>query len=94
LDKLTHDEALMATAQVLKLAHTVDDKVTNIEGKVTGIDDKVTGIDDKVKVVIDGAQSFFQFVAEAILRSLHMARRKRDKRDSQGSKYNHAANGT
>lgn len=48
LDKLTHDEALMATAQVLKLARTVDDKVTNIDGKVTEID-------DKVKTVIDGA---------------------------------------
>lgn len=49
LDKLTHDEALMATAQVLKLAHTIDDKVTNIDGKVSGID-------DNVKAVIAGAQ--------------------------------------
>jgi hypothetical protein len=49
LDKLTHDEALMATAQVLKLAHTIDDKVTNIDGKVSGID-------DNVKAVIVGAQ--------------------------------------
>jgi len=40
LDKLTHDEVLMATAatfQVLRLAHTVDDKVTSIDGKVTKI---------------------------------------------------------
>jgi len=35
LDRLTHDEVLMANAQVLKLAHTIDDKVTNIDGKVT-----------------------------------------------------------
>ena len=48
LDKLTHEEALMATAQVLKVAHRVDDKVTSVDGKVTGIDDKVTGVDDKV----------------------------------------------
>jgi hypothetical protein len=34
LDKLTHDEALVATTQVLKLAHTVDDKVTSIDSKV------------------------------------------------------------
>ncbi|KAI0301677.1 hypothetical protein B0F90DRAFT_1840328, partial [Multifurca ochricompacta] len=39
LDKLTHDEALMATAQILKLAHNVDNKVTSV--------------DDKVKVVIE-----------------------------------------
>ncbi|KAI0294644.1 hypothetical protein B0F90DRAFT_1639699 [Multifurca ochricompacta] len=43
LDKLTHDEALMATAQLLKLAHNVDNKVT--------------GVDDKVKVVIEGAEA-------------------------------------
>jgi hypothetical protein len=40
----------MATTQVLKLAHNVDDKVT-------GIDEKVTGVDDKVKAVIEGTQS-------------------------------------
>ena len=39
----------MATAQVLKLAHTIDDKVTNIDGKVSGID-------DNVKAVIAGTQ--------------------------------------
>jgi hypothetical protein len=37
LDKLTQDEALMATAQILKLAHTVDDKATSIDSKVTKI---------------------------------------------------------
>jgi hypothetical protein len=30
LDKLAHDEALMATAQVLKLAASIDGKVTEI----------------------------------------------------------------
>jgi hypothetical protein len=49
----------MATAQVLKLAHSVDDKVTGIDEKVTNVDDKVTGVDDKVKAVIEGAQSDF-----------------------------------
>ncbi|KAI0301685.1 hypothetical protein B0F90DRAFT_288549 [Multifurca ochricompacta] len=50
----------MATAQVLKLAHSIDgkvvdidDKVTNVDDKVTGIDNKVTAIDDNVKIVID-----------------------------------------
>jgi len=48
LDKLTHDEALMTTAQVLKVAHNVDTKVT--------------GIDDKVKAVIEGVQSDFSLL--------------------------------
>jgi hypothetical protein len=45
LDDLTRDEALMATAQILKLAHSVDHKVTSV--------------DDKVRTVIDGASSIF-----------------------------------
>ena len=52
LDKLTHEEALMACAQVLKLAHIVDNKVTSMDGKMTGID-------DKVKTVINGAHNIF-----------------------------------
>ncbi|KAI0301695.1 hypothetical protein B0F90DRAFT_1717032 [Multifurca ochricompacta] len=46
LDKLTHDEVLMATAQVLKLAHSVNDKVNIIiddgkEAKATSKEVKV-----------------------------------------------------
>jgi hypothetical protein len=40
LDKLTQEEARMATAQVLKVTHTVDDRVK--------------AVDDKVAAVIDG----------------------------------------
>jgi len=46
----------MATAQVLRAAHTVDDRVRVVEDKVLEIDSRVVGVDDKVVVVIDGAQ--------------------------------------
>jgi hypothetical protein len=49
LDKLTNEEARMATAQVLKATHVVD-------SRVAGVDDKVKAVDDKVAVVINGAQ--------------------------------------
>jgi anion-transporting ArsA/GET3 family ATPase len=49
LDTLTNEEARMATAQVLKATHTVDDRVR-------GVEDKVLDVDDKVTVVIDGTQ--------------------------------------
>ena len=42
LDKLTQEEVRMASAQVLKVTHTVDDRVK--------------AVDDKVSAVIDGAQ--------------------------------------
>jgi hypothetical protein len=45
LDKLTQEEARMATAQVLKVTHNVDDRVK--------------AVDDKVAVVIDGASYIF-----------------------------------
>jgi len=49
LDKLTHEEALMATAQVLKVAHRIEDKVTSV--------------DENVKLTIAGRQSLFGLVS-------------------------------
>ena len=51
LDRLTQDEARMATAQVLKVAHRVEDGVMTIGGEIKGVDDKVKGVDDKVQDV-------------------------------------------
>ena len=31
LDRLTQEEALMAAAQILNLAHTIDNKVTDVQ---------------------------------------------------------------
>jgi hypothetical protein len=47
LDRLTQEEAWMATAQVLKVAHRVEDGV-----KTVG--EQVKGVDDKVDVAIEG----------------------------------------
>jgi hypothetical protein len=62
LDKLTQEEAQMATAQALKATHTVDDRVLGVDNKVVvvdnrvaGVDDRVKAVDDKVATVIDGA---------------------------------------
>src|SRR5580692_10716738 len=58
LDKLTHEEARMATAQVLKTANTIDDgvrgvtdRVLSIDGRVANLDDTVKGVDDRVASV-------------------------------------------
>ena len=48
LDKLTQEEVRMATAQNLKVTHTVVDTVA-------AIDDRVVGVDNKVAEVIAGA---------------------------------------
>ena len=56
LDKLTQDEARMATAQLLTLTHGVDDKVTRIGDEVKGLGGNVKDIGDTVRVVHEGAQ--------------------------------------
>jgi peptidoglycan hydrolase CwlO-like protein len=63
LDKLTQEEARMASAELLKVTHSVDGKVTNIDnrvknvegnvqdvrGDVQGVGNKVQGVDDRVQ---------------------------------------------
>ncbi|KAI0277802.1 hypothetical protein BGY98DRAFT_934155 [Russula aff. rugulosa BPL654] len=65
LEKLTNEEVRMATAQVLKVTHNVNDRVRGVEDKVidvdnrvAGVDDRVARVDDKVAVVIDGSSIF------------------------------------
>ena len=50
LDRLTQEEARMATAQVLKVTHRVEDGVKRV-------DDKVTDVDCKVNLAIEGTFS-------------------------------------
>jgi hypothetical protein len=52
LDKLTHEEARMATAEVLRATHVIDERVH-------AVDDRVASVDDKVAEVINGAQIIF-----------------------------------
>ena len=44
LDKLTQEEARMATAEILRLTQIVDNKVTTIDDRVTTVDNKVTTV--------------------------------------------------
>jgi hypothetical protein len=54
LDKLTQEEVRMATVQVLKVTHTVDDRVAGVDDRVSGVDDRVRVVGDRVAAVIDG----------------------------------------
>ena len=66
LDRLTQEEARMANAEVLRIAHSVRDEVKIVNGKVEEVGDKVGDVgdkvecvDEKVQVVIDGARGLF-----------------------------------
>jgi uncharacterized protein YoxC len=49
LDKLTQEEARIASAELLKITHSVD-------GKVMGVDDRVKGVEGKMQRVHDDVQ--------------------------------------
>ena len=48
LDKLTQEEARMASAEQLKMTHSVDDRVRGIENQVQSVDHRVQSVDDKL----------------------------------------------
>ena len=49
LDKLTQEEARMASAELLKMTHIVDGKVQDVGNEVRAVDDRVQGIGNDVK---------------------------------------------
>src|ERR1700755_1269338 len=67
LDRLTQEEARMASAQLLEITNAidsevreiaanvlvVDDRVAGAHGHVAGVDDRVKDVDDKMKAVDD-----------------------------------------
>ncbi|KAH9178015.1 hypothetical protein EDB89DRAFT_1298231 [Lactarius sanguifluus] len=53
LDKLTQEEARMATVEALTISRGIDDKVKNVDEKVEGVDGRVQGIGRKVEGVDD-----------------------------------------
>jgi hypothetical protein len=57
LDKLTQEEVRMATAQNLKVTHTVDKGVREVVDTVVAIDDRVARIDHRVAAVNDKVAS-------------------------------------
>ena len=59
LDRLTQEEAWMATAAHLRTTHTIDAGVTSVREQALVVDDSVAGVNDKVAVVINGAQIFY-----------------------------------
>jgi len=73
LDRLTQEEARMASAQLLKVTNTIDNRAAGIDDRVAGVDerlasvgdrvacvdDRVKGVDDRVKAVDDKLVAVF-----------------------------------
>jgi hypothetical protein len=54
LDRLTQEEARMASAQLLQITNAIDDRVAGVDERVAGVDDRVVGVDERVAGVADG----------------------------------------
>ncbi|KAH9055279.1 hypothetical protein EDB87DRAFT_1824724 [Lactarius vividus] len=51
VEKLTNDEVAMASAQLVKVTHKIDNKVTGVGDGVRGVDEKVQVIKSEVQLV-------------------------------------------
>ena len=65
LDKLTQEEARMATAEVLRMTHAIDKTVTEVREQVVVVDDRVASVGGKVAKVINGMQIMFTQTRES-----------------------------
>jgi hypothetical protein len=54
LDKLTQEEARMASAELLKMTHSVDDKVMGVDNRVKGVHDRVQDIGKDLSIRVQG----------------------------------------
>jgi archaellum component FlaC len=63
LDRLTQEEARMASAQLLKTTNAIDNEVREIAGNVLVVDDRVAGIDNRVAGVDERVASVDNRVA-------------------------------
>jgi hypothetical protein len=59
LDKLTQEEAKMATAEVLKITRGMDSNVNVIGSDVKVMDSNVKAMDTNLRVLIDSTQTRF-----------------------------------
>jgi DNA anti-recombination protein RmuC len=66
LDKLTQEEARMASAELLKVTHDVDDRVKSVEGKVQDVRSDVHNVDDRVQAIGSNISSRVQAVDDKL----------------------------
>jgi hypothetical protein len=73
LDKLTNEEVAMASAELLRITHNIDNTVTRVDegvsrvvenvlavkSEVELVNDSIKAVDDKVQTLADGRQRLF-----------------------------------
>ena len=80
LDRLTQEEARMASAQLLEIANAIDSGVRQIaddmlvvDNRVAGVGDQVQGVNNGVTAVMDGTQYIFYLLSQNSLTIAHLS---------------------
>ena len=68
LDKLTQEEARMASAELLKMTQNVDGKVMRVDDRVKGVEGKMQDVRDDVQGVGNKVQDIDDWVQGADLK--------------------------
>ena len=59
LDKLTNEELLMASAQLLKVTYNIDNNMLDVKRGVQLVGDDIKAVDGKLQTTADGKQRLF-----------------------------------
>jgi len=89
LDKLTQEEARMATAEGLRATHTVDERVRGVADQVVGVDDRVARVDNRLKDVDDTVRAVDDKVTGAVKDAQAMKRRSSPRHIGTGFRVSH-----
>jgi methyl-accepting chemotaxis protein len=65
LDRLTQEEARMASAELLKVTHTVDGKVDDVQDDVHDVGNKVQDVENRVQGIGSDVNDISSEVREA-----------------------------
>src|SRR5229473_80965 len=74
LDKLTQEEARMASVEQLKMAHNVDEKVMGVDDRVRGVERQVEDVGNKIQHVEDKVEDFREDLSSVERRARKNAR--------------------
>jgi methyl-accepting chemotaxis protein len=66
LDKLTQEEARMASAELLEITHSIDDRVKDVSGDVQDVGNKVQDVDHRVQSIGSNISSRVQGVHDGL----------------------------
>jgi hypothetical protein len=71
LDKLTQEEAKMASAELLRITHNVEGRVMDANDRIQVVDGKVQGVDDKLDDVNRSSSLRPSCLSFRMLRPIH-----------------------